>query len=181
MTLSEAMELTRTVSSETAFMDNECEAYFNLLQALPTHALVVEVGLQFGRSSSIALQVSKANNLRYWGIDDWSEPPEAEAKWLELARTVGGPFQLSKLRSNMVIVGEAIDLILIDGDHSYQGVTDDCNHFLPRVRQGGHALFHDFGRNSLPDVYNAVRDYMDGNPQWLEKPAVGTLGIWRRV
>jgi predicted O-methyltransferase YrrM len=174
------MELTRTVSSNAAFEDPECEAYFNLLMSLPPHALVIEVGLQFGRSSAIALQVAKANNLRYWGVDPFIEPPEAEAQWLEMAKPFQ-PFKLSKMKSNEVIVGEPIDLVLIDGDHSYKGVSDDCGHFLPHVRQGGFACFHDYGRESLPEVYAAVRDYMDGNQHWINHAHVGTLGVWQRA
>ena len=181
MTLSDAMVLTNTVSSPTAFSDGECARYFELLSSLPEHALVVEVGLQFGRSSSIALQVCKANNLCYWGIDSFEEDNDAMHKWIELAEKVGEPYTLSRLRSNAVIMREPIDLILIDGDHSYQGVTDDLNHFMPLVRREGYALFHDFGRHSLPEVYSAVRDYMDGNQHWREQEHVETLGIWRRA
>lgn len=180
MTFNDCMALVRTVSSPTAFSDDECSTYFNLLMSLPAHALVVEVGLQFGRSSAVALQVAKANNLRYWGIDPFIEPPDAETAWVDMAKPFQ-PFKLSKLKSNEVLIGEPIDLILIDGDHSYQGVKDDCEHFLPRVRRGGYALFHDFGRDSLPEVYAAVRDYMDGNQHWVEHQHVGTLGVWRRA
>ena len=180
MTFNACMELVRTVSSHTAFEDPVCEAYYNLLMSLEPHALVIEVGLQFGRSSAIALQVAKARNLRYWGIDPFTEPPAAEAKWLEMAQPFR-PFKLSKMSSNEVIVGEPIDLILIDGDHSYQGVSDDCEHFLPKVRQGGYACFHDFGERSLPAVTSAVQDYMDGNQHWIKHAQAGTLGVWRRA
>lgn len=176
MNFNDVMVLTRKVSSPTAFEDQECEAYFDLLMSLPTYALVVEVGLEFGRSSSIALQVVREHNLRYYGIE-----PHVEDKWLKMAHHIGAPFLLFRVCSNLVVFEEPIDLILIDGDHSYVTVTDDCNHFLPRVRKGGYALFHDFGESSLPDVYNAVRYYMDGNQHWIAKPVVGTLGIWRRA
>ena len=181
MTFHDCMQLVRTVSSETAFDEAECLTYYNLLMSLEPHALVIEVGLQFGRSSAVALQVCKAQNMRYWGIDPFIEPPEAEAKWMELAHTVGGPFKLSRMTANQVIMGEPIDLILIDGDHSYQGVHDDCAHFMPKVRQGGYACFHDFERKSLPAVTNAVKDYMDGNQHWIKHAQAGTLGVWRRA
>lgn len=180
MTFEEVMTLTRMVSSETAFDEAECALYYNLLMSLPPHALVVEVGLQFGRSSAIALQVCKAQNLQYWGIDPFVEPPEAEEQWLAMAKPFQ-PFKLSKIKSNEVIVGEPIDLILIDGDHSYRGVSDDCQHFLPHVRQGGFVCMHDFKRESLPEVTHAALDYMDGNPHWMEHAQAGTLGVWRRA
>ena len=180
MTFNNCMELVRTVSSETAFDEAECAAYYNILMSLEPHALVLEVGLQFGRSSAIALQVCKAQNLRYWGIDPFIEPPEAKAQWLAMAAPFH-PFKLSQLPSNQVLVGEPIDLILIDGDHTYKGVSNDCEHFMPKVRQGGYACFHDFQRQSLPAVTNAVKDYMDGNQHWIKHALSGTLGVWRRA
>jgi predicted O-methyltransferase YrrM len=36
-----------------------------------------------------------------------------------------------------------IDLLFIDGDHSYEGVKNDWNLFHPFVRPGGVVLFHD--------------------------------------
>ena len=37
----------------------------------------------------------------------------------------------------------AVDLILIDGDHSYDAVRADWEHWSPLVAPGGHVLFHD--------------------------------------
>jgi predicted O-methyltransferase YrrM len=36
-----------------------------------------------------------------------------------------------------------IDLVFIDGDHSYQGVKRDYEQVFPFVKNGGHILFHD--------------------------------------
>jgi predicted O-methyltransferase YrrM len=38
---------------------------------------------------------------------------------------------------------EAIDLLFVDGDHSETGVRADFEHWSPRLRPGGHLLFHD--------------------------------------
>lgn len=178
MTFLDAMLLTRTVSSNAAFEDPECEAYFNILNALPKNSLVVEVGLEFGRSSSIALQVAKANGLRYHGVDPFIQA-DVFPLWMKMARGYQ-PFRISVMRSQDVVIGESISAILIDGDHEYEAVKNDCEHFLPQVIRDGYALFHDFGRQSLPAVYNAVKDYMDGNQRWEHVKTVGTLGIWRK-
>lgn len=36
-----------------------------------------------------------------------------------------------------------IDLLFIDGDHSYRGVKNDFNNHLEFVKPGGHIVFHD--------------------------------------
>ena len=38
-----------------------------------------------------------------------------------------------------------IDLIFIDGDHSYEACRDDIAAWAPFVRPGGVIAFHDFG------------------------------------
>ena len=37
----------------------------------------------------------------------------------------------------------ACDLIFVDGDHSYEGVRADYEHWSPLVPSGGHLIFHD--------------------------------------
>jgi hypothetical protein len=179
MTFEGAMVLTRTVSSNAAFEDNECEAYFNILMSLPEDALIVEVGLEYGRSSSIALQVAKEKRLRYVGID-----PVIQNEWYDMLIQAGDPSTVSELHnlsSDGVHWFREIDAILIDGDHSYGGVRDDCEHFLPYVKERGYAMFHDFERESLPNVTRAVGQHMRRHGEFAFMFTVGTLGIWRRL
>ena len=43
-----------------------------------------------------------------------------------------------------------IDLVFIDGDHSYQGVKNDIKKFTPYVKENGYAIFHDVvGKKSI--------------------------------
>lgn len=39
--------------------------------------------------------------------------------------------------------GHIFDLVMIDGDHSYQGVKMDTLDYMPYVREGGYVVFHD--------------------------------------
>jgi len=48
----------------------------------------------------------------------------------------------------------SVDLLFVDGDHSYAGVRGDYEHWRSVVRRGGHLLFHDAA--ALRDF--AVRD-----------------------
>lgn len=188
MTFPEAMLLTRTVSSNAAFEDPECQAYYEILSQLPENSLIVEVGLQFGRSSSIALQAAKAGGLRYHGIDPFVDPPEAYDAWMKVAAGIGVRFRLSRKRSRDVIIGEPVACLLIDGDHSYEAVKSDLEHFAPRVT--GYVLCHDYGRESLPEVLDAVNEYFAlkarrwpvGYPYtWEQLPTIGTLGRFKRL
>jgi predicted O-methyltransferase YrrM len=59
---------------------------------------------------------------------------------------------------------ECIDLLFIDGDHSYNGVRADWQLFGPKVRSGGLILFHDY-----VSIYPGVAQLVDGviRPDWL--------------
>ena len=52
-----------------------------------------------------------------------------------------------------------IDLLFIDGDHSYEGCTNDLNNWYPKVVEGGHVLLHDCYFGS--EVQQSVLDFVD--------------------
>jgi len=183
ITFDHVMAFTKNISSPTAFEDHECHVYFDTLMSLEEGALIVEVGLEYGRSSSIALQVVKHHLLRYVGIDPFIGHDEIHDSWLSMASQIEmKPWRrkLTRKKADEVRLHEPINAILIDADHEYDAVLSDCEHFLPYVVPGGFAMFHDFGRNSLPGVYTGVTDYMEKRPRWAMKGIVGTLGIFKR-
>lgn len=177
----QVMEFTRTISSHAAFEDDECLAYFDLLTSLPTRSTILEIGLQFGRSSSIALQVTKERQLKYFGVDPFTDPPEALGRWTEMAQKIGAPYSLLHMTSEQASRHGNIcpDLILIDGDHTKQGVQTDLQCWADSVSLGGYVCFHDYGRDSLPDIYPTVQTFFTSQPSWKEIGIVGTLGVWQ--
>jgi hypothetical protein len=56
-------------SHETAFSKEEAKALYELLQTLPEHANVVEIGVEFGRSTTIIGHVAKEKNFNFTAID----------------------------------------------------------------------------------------------------------------
>jgi predicted O-methyltransferase YrrM len=47
---------------------------------------------------------------------------------------------------------EAFDLILVDGDHSYEGGMADLENTWPLVKPGGCIVFHDITHPAHPDL-----------------------------
>jgi len=48
-----------------------------------------------------------------------------------------------------VLDGKQIDLLFIDGDHSYEGVKQDYEMYSPLVRKGGVIVFHDICEHKM--------------------------------
>lgn len=91
------------------------------------------------------------NNLRRAGADE-------------------GDFRLIKGDSLSTEVVEQVadrqyDLVLIDGDHSYEGVSGDFQRYWPLVKPGGFLLIDDYGAPSWPSVTRFV-DELKSDPQF---------------
>lgn len=76
-------------------------------------------------------------------------------------------------KMNSILNGtQTVDVLFIDGDHSYQGVKSDFEHYQSLVRPGGLIVFHDivedwkqrFGRNTnkytggVPRFFSEIKD-----------------------
>jgi predicted O-methyltransferase YrrM len=52
-----------------------------------------------------------------------------------------------------------VDLVFVDGDHSYHGATRDVEAWKPKLKDGGYMLFHDYGSHNWPDVWKVVEEW----------------------
>lgn len=180
----QVMELTRKTSGAAAFEDPCCELMYKTVASLAPGSTIVEVGVEFGRSTSILAQVAKDQGHRLILIDPFVDPVSG-VKAMEMLTAVGVEFVLYKMttaqaaEAGLVWTFDQIGLLHIDGDHTWEGVNIDCQLLLDEVAIGGYACFHDYGRDSLPDVYAAASKYMT-EPQWEAVGHANTLGVWRR-
>ena len=87
--------------------------------------------------------------IRAWsGIGTWDEPQATTAMW----ETYGVSHIVTheKVTSQVYAAGLAqddwFDLVYVDGDHSYEGVTHDLTAFHPHLTQTGMLIAHDVAR-----------------------------------
>lgn len=59
------------------------------------------------------------------------------------------------------IFNDSLDLVFIDGDHSYQGVINDISLWMPKVKVGGYISGHDYEDPRFPGVKQAVLTVFD--------------------
>jgi hypothetical protein len=56
-------------------------------------------------------------------------------------------------------VPDGVDLIFIDGNHSYLNVKQDIESWVPKVRRGGIISGHDYNAHRFPEVIKAVDEF----------------------
>ena len=77
---------------------------------------------------------------------------------------------------------ESIDVLYLDGDHSYEGVKKDLEVGWPKVKKGGWLMGHDFDTNTAKTktgyafgVKQAVMEFLEAHPE-LKIDALGMDG-----
>jgi predicted O-methyltransferase YrrM len=109
---------------------------FPALSKMKKNDVYLEVGVNRGRSLDFARKCSKG---RIFGID------------IEDTRVKEIPNTTFIHASSNDAVEEwslPIDVLFIDGDHSYEGCMDDWRNFSPYIKSGGWVFFHDCDETS---------------------------------
>ena len=142
---------------------------------------IVEIGLWKGATARHVL--SERGDLEYVGVDAYRVQPNNESETYETGEN-GHEWNHSKMIADMesfesntpnftfmhMMSAEAskkfddasIDLIFIDGDHSYEGCHGDIEAWWPKIRPGGIMMGHDYGPE-WPGVLKAVDDFIRDN------------------
>ena len=95
-------------------------------------------------------------------------------KWAELEDTVKLLYMNSREASKQFKNGE-LDFIFLDGDHSYDGVSLDCNLWFPKLNTGGIIAGHDFSGDVGDGLTRAILERWNSNFQhknqiwWVKK------------
>ena len=167
------------------FVD-EVAALKKLARMLPANPVVVNIGAGAG-TSGLAFMESR-DDLRKYTIDKQRESSpfgclEAEGNALMEAglysydrndaikadsKTVGLNWPMY-LRKSWHPHSYLVDLVFIDGDHSYEGAKGDIEAWLPNIKAGGILAVHDYHKDEL---YQNETDYRDDAPHPQDWPGV---------
>jgi predicted O-methyltransferase YrrM len=154
---------------------------FMLTQVAPPDATIVSVDLPGGKfggeSSSIGGRYPRWRTRLYRGFARASQTVHVLRADSHAASTV----QAVQDR-----VGDRLDFLFIDGDHSYDGVRRDFELYSPFVREGGLVAFHDIvpggpGRQGdpgdVPAFWREVRQHHRVEAEYVEDWDWGSCGI----
>ena len=84
----------------------------------------------------------------------------------------------------MALPEPGVDLLFVDGDHTYEGAASDLTRWSPLVRPGGHVVLHDavdtggYG-NVYPGIQRAV-DELVAQGEFVPTRGAGTMAHLER-
>jgi predicted O-methyltransferase YrrM len=133
----------------------EIARFMRIVESEPP-ATVLEVGTASGGTLFLLTRVAAPDALLVsvdlrrgqfgGGYPSWRAPLyRSFARKAQRVRLVRGDSHAAGTRQRIarVLEGRPLDLLFVDGDHSYEGVKQDVADYAPLVRPGGIVAFHD--------------------------------------
>lgn len=153
-----------------------------LARSLPAGSVVVNIGAGAGTSGLGIVEINPALNVYTIDIS-----PSGPLGGLENERNA---FEPTDLRLPTQILGDShlcwkdwkkpIDLLLVDGDHFEEGLKKDMAGWLPLVKPGGYAVYHDYDSIMWSGITHVIDEGMLP-PEWDKVLLVDTLIAFRKV
>lgn len=177
-------------SIEGWLSDTQGCALFSAAAATTGTGLIVEIGSWKGRSTAWLAAGARLKGARVYAVDPHTgsrEDPEAatfDAFRANLARTgladAVEPLVMSSAEAASVLRGP-IELLFIDGDHSYEAVRRDTELWLPKLIEGGIVMFHDVGTAGYSGPRRVFRRSICWSSEFHHIERIGSMTTARRT
>lgn len=139
-----------------SFSTYDAEIAVPFIQAIPKNGVYLEVGVDKGKSLYIARQVAK-KSVKVYGVDLVANPKVNGTIFMQRdSKTVPKGWRTK------------IDVLFIDGDHTYEGCKADIEAWEPFVRDGGVIYFHDADEGG-PGVLQAITEYIGSGKRVIKR------------
>jgi predicted O-methyltransferase YrrM len=174
--------------------DEEGQWLYFEARGVPVTGTIVEIGSYYGKATAQLMRGSQNGNgapvytidphtggtdayrrqalygqKNLWTFPMFRENLQACGLW-EYVR----PLVMTSAQA-VFIWGGWIDLLFIDGDHTYEVVHQDLRDWLPYVRPGGKVAVHDAVCSPWPGVQQAVEDELASYSQFTDIGAIGSI------
>jgi predicted O-methyltransferase YrrM len=154
---------------ETHMSFEERLRLFELAAARGQGFVACEVGSYFGASTCFLAAAASLKEGHVHAVDTWKNDAMAQEPVIDtfeqFCRNIQHYRQQITVHRGLAMEVKdrvpAVDLLFIDGDHSYEGALADLSGFVPKIRPGGILLLHDY---TYETVKAAVRDYFKDRP-----------------
>lgn len=177
----EAVEIARVVRPLTDINERECVA--KLAAEVPPGGSIVEIGSLYGGMTAV---LGLANpEAKIVSIDDYSwhpadDVPTSKELLMENMKRVGVK-NVKARQGDSRVIGKtwkkAIDLLWIDGGHSYDYVHSDLVNFGPHAQV---IAVHDYKNPAWATIEQAINDFIHDHPEWAIVEVVGMVAVLKR-
>lgn len=166
----ESLDALRKISDSIVTFHHMNHFILDLANSYPPEKTVryLEIGVYAGASSALMMQ---RKNTKIVGIDIGSPIPPSQAIagvekfWIHKNNEftyIKGNSEDKKTKDKVYSKIQDVDILFIDGDHEYDAVINDFNHYSVMVNNGGYILFDDYSdEEHSPQVKKAVNYIVD--------------------
>ena len=180
----------RVTDIQTHMSTRELNTLYDLASELPEGAKVLEIGSYLGASSCYLSTALSPKGGHLFCVDTWENQtmPEGERDtFLEFKKNTSEvstyihPVRKNSQNLCKTDIQLPLDMVFIDGDHSYAGVKNDYEKMIEWIRGGGILAFHDCVHfagvskvigEALASGSWQIKGHID-NLFWLQKIEVG--------
>jgi|GEM_PF-719672 predicted O-methyltransferase YrrM len=175
--------------------DVEDQKLAELARNVEAGGAILQIGGEFGRSASVFCQAAKPdvsigtidlfpNDLLTIHRDNLAEAGFANRS----VQYVGDSKSVFKTKKLAALLKKGIDLLFIDGDHSYEGAKADIDNYTGSILSGGIVAIHDCVTpdNHLPhylhfEVQKAANEWQDKvGSAWNYVGYAGNIQIYKK-
>jgi predicted O-methyltransferase YrrM len=163
----------------------ELKALYQLAAACPHGTVALEIGSYLGASSCyIAAGLAQVNGYLIC-VDTWNNEtmPEGERDtFAEFQKNTSGlQHRITTIRKRSEEISNdeirsPLNLVFIDGDHSYAGVKNDFECVQKWILEDGIIAFHDFSHHNFEGVSRVIGEAL-ASGRWMIAGQVETL-VW---
>lgn len=130
---------------------------------------VLEIGCDIGDTTQFLLDsnptcivtgIDPYENYVDWNGNSLNEREEVYNRFMDRLKGYSNRFGLYRDYSDNVharLLDNFFDVIFIDGLHTYEQLTKDCDNFYSKVKEGGIFAGHDY--NAIPGVRKAADEF----------------------
>lgn len=142
----------------------EVDALIDFAKSLPENAVCINIGAGTG-TSALAILEQRPDLMETFTTVDISRgsPLGGLRNERNAFDNAGIALRHKQVLSDSVQAGQEfvgdIDFIFVDGNHTYEGVKGDIQAWIPKVKNGGIAAFHDY-QPAYPMVKRAIDEFM---------------------
>ena len=145
---------------------------------------VLEIGVAQGGTSGLFCRSVGEDGLVV-GLDISDDLIDPRVRSLPNHRLVVGDSHRPEVLAQVTALSEQFDFVLIDGDHSAGGVLQDTEMYLPLLREGGLAVWHDIRLDPDQGIkqvwYRDLKRRLFGAFDHYANPHNNGYGVWYKT